>query len=163
MDLNPICWNNFSLDPLTYARCEISRARVKRKFVKLLEKVLDSFAKRNTSSMNGFGPQENVLVENQGRAKLQVMDDAVVDIGPMNSVLQSCIHKKIDDATLTAIRDMIENTHGEAFRGLDPITTNFEEFKKKVSERAALLQPYHELFLQSSLGSCLRSVQYLPG
>ncbi|PWN92225.1 hypothetical protein FA10DRAFT_293010 [Acaromyces ingoldii] len=114
---------------------------------------------RNTSSMNGFGPQENVLVENQGRAKLQVMDDAVVDIGPMNNVLQSCIHKKIDDATLTAIRDMIEKNHGKEFQGLNPETTNFDTFKKTLFGRGPQLVPYMQLFLQSGLGRCLLSLQ----
>lgn len=87
------------------------------------------------------------------------MEDAVMDVGPMNWELERCIHEKVDDATLTAIGDMIKKTDGKAFEGLDPETTNLDTFKNTMLSREPQLGPYMQLFLQSGLGRCLLSLQ----
>lgn len=153
------CSTATKLDPGRMALCIQNRERFLKWLMMAMDWVVKLLSKRGLTPNGVVGRHEDVLVEHGNSMQLQFMGYTIMDFGSKSRVLQPCINKKVEDAILTAIRDMIKNTHGEAFRGLDPITTNFEEFAEKVSERTALLQPYHELFLQSSLGSCLRSVQ----
>ncbi|PWN92224.1 hypothetical protein FA10DRAFT_266022 [Acaromyces ingoldii] len=87
------------------------------------------------------------------------MGHTIANFGPENRVLQQCIHEKVENATLSAIGDMIEKTDGKAFEGLDPETTNFDTFKNTMLSREPKLGPYMQLFLQSGLGRCLLSLQ----
>ncbi|PWN92226.1 hypothetical protein FA10DRAFT_259456 [Acaromyces ingoldii] len=142
-----------------YHRENLRKKANKRKNEKLKWQPDKRFGKRGMPSTSVAWPHEDVFLEDQGRAKLQIMEDAAMDIGPMNSELEGCIHEKVDDATLTAIGDMIEKTDGKAFEGLEPETTDFDTFKTTLLDRGPQLERYMQLFLQSGLGRCLHSLQ----